>query len=117
MKHHEFDVGYWLLDDQLIDSDGRRCGRVDDVEFSGRPGGRTRLSMILSGPGAFRRRLPRGPLRRLAERILTDREVAIPWKEIREIDVVVQLKHPAAKLGLGEGDDEAARFVNKVPGS
>ena len=116
MKGHEFDVGYWLLDDELVDADGRRCGKVDDVEFSGRPGRKTRLDTILCGPGAFRERLP-GRLRKLATRVLSDEVVEVPWRQVKETGVVVKLKRPARELGLGRGDDEAGKIVGKIPGA
>src|SRR4051794_13279365 len=90
MKEHEFDVGYWLLDDQIVDSEERRCGRVDDIEFEGSPGKPAKIVAIRSGPGAFRRRLPRR-VRGLATRVLSDFEVRVPWERVAEIDVVVKL--------------------------
>jgi sporulation protein YlmC with PRC-barrel domain len=114
VKENEFDAGFWLLDDQLVDAQGRRCGRVDDVEFKGRAGGKTELTAILAGPGAFVGRLPRW-MRRTAARVLSDRTVAIPWSEVKDIDVVVRLRKPARELGLGLGDDEVGALVKKLP--
>jgi sporulation protein YlmC with PRC-barrel domain len=116
MKENEFDAGFWLLDDQIIDSQGRRCGRVDDVEFKGRAGGKTELSAILVGPGAFVGRLP-GWMRRIASRVLSDRTVEVPWREVKDIDSAVHLKRPAGDIGLGLGDDEVGVFVKKLPGA
>jgi sporulation protein YlmC with PRC-barrel domain len=116
MKQHEFDVGYWVLDDQLIDADGRRCGRVDDVEFDGGPGRRTTLAAIRSGPGAARRRVPR-LLRGLASRLFSDHEVRVPWSEVKEIRVVVVLKKRAAEYGLAAGDLAAKKIIEKIPGA
>ena len=53
------DAVYRILDDQLVDVDGRRCGRVDDLEFDGGLGEPPRLYAILSGSGTWHRRLPR----------------------------------------------------------
>jgi sporulation protein YlmC with PRC-barrel domain len=116
MKENEFDAGFWLLDDQLVDSQGRRCGRVDDVEFKGRAGGKTELTAILAGPGAFVGRLPRS-MRRIAARVLSDRTIVVPWNEVKDIDARVRLKRPARDLGLGLGDDEVGALVKKLPGS
>ena len=33
----ELDVGLGLLDHQLVDCEGRRCGNVDDLELEGLP--------------------------------------------------------------------------------
>ena len=68
MPGDRMDLVYRLLDEQLVDVDGRRCGRVDDLEFDGGPGEEPRLSAILTGSGAWHRRMPR-PLRTTAERI------------------------------------------------
>jgi len=52
-------VVYRVLDEQLIDVDGRRCGRVDDLEFDETVRAAPRLHAILSGSGTWHRRLPR----------------------------------------------------------
>ena len=51
-----------LLDLPLIDSDGRYCGIVDDVELSGSAGKELKLKALLVGPGAYAGRLPRWAL-------------------------------------------------------
>ena len=52
-------LGKQILDHQLIDCDGRRCGNVDELELAGAPGEALVVVAILSGPGEFRCRLPR----------------------------------------------------------
>ena len=116
MKDDEFDVGYWLLDAEIVDSDGRRCGRVDDVELDGGPGEPAHITTVISGPGAFPDRLPRW-LRPLAERIFGQRETRVPWSEIDDIDAVLTLKRKGEALGLGHGDDAVGRIIGKLPGS
>ena len=113
MRGDELDVGYWLLDDELIDRDERRRGRVDDLEFEGGPGERTVLVNILCGTGAMRERLPR-VLRPLAER-LPDDVVRVPWKEVDDITIVVNLKRSGPELGLGRGDEVLAPLIGKLP--
>jgi hypothetical protein len=115
MRGHEFDVGYWLLDDQIVDSEGGRCGRVDDVEFEGGPGKPATMVAIRTGPGAARRRFP-SRLRWLG-RLFPDVEVRVPWSEVAEIDVVVELKKPARDYGLGAGDRQARKLVERIPGA
>jgi sporulation protein YlmC with PRC-barrel domain len=47
-------AGLALLDRQLIDRDGRRCGKVDDLELDEIPGSDGLfVTAILSGPGAL----------------------------------------------------------------
>jgi sporulation protein YlmC with PRC-barrel domain len=116
MRENEFDIGYRILDDDLIDCDGLRCGKVDDVEIDGEPGGEARISAILVGPGAGARRL-RGRLQRLAKRVFGDEVVRVDWEEIEDIDTVVRLKRSAEELGLGAGDRRLGELVGRIPGS
>jgi sporulation protein YlmC with PRC-barrel domain len=113
------DLVYRVLDDQLLDVDGRRCGRVDDLEFDGGLGKPPRLYAILSGKGAWHRRLPR-PLRPLGARIfgtgvLGEDEIRVPWERVDDIGTVIKLKAKARDLGLGKGDDRQARHIEKLP--
>ena len=115
------DLVYRLLDDQLVDVDGRRCGRVDDLEFDGGLGDPPRLDAILSGSGLWHGRLPR-PLRRAGERIfgtgIAGRDViCVPWNQVDDITSVVCLRAKARELGLAQGDDRDALFVAKFPKS
>jgi sporulation protein YlmC with PRC-barrel domain len=116
MKEDRFDVAYRLLDDELVDSDGRRCGRVDDIEFDGEPGRPAEITAILSGPGLWSQRMPRA-LRGLSARIFGDDCVSVPWDAVKDIAEVVYLKRPGAELGLGRGDDAVGRIVRRIPGS
>ena len=106
MREDHFDVAYRLLDGELVDSEGRRCGRVDDAE----------ITAILSGPGTWAQRLPRA-LWRPAARILGEDCVRVPWDAVRDIDEVISLKRRGEDLGLGRGDDSAGRVVRRIPGS
>ena len=36
MSATEFDLALGVLDHQLVDSEGRNCGNVDDLEIAGR---------------------------------------------------------------------------------
>lgn len=115
------DLVYRVLDEQLVDVDGRRCGRVDDLEFDGGLGDPPRLHAILSGSGTWHRRLPR-PLRKLGERIfgtgVSGRDVIrVPWEQVEDISSVIRLKAKARELGLVQGDRRDAAFVAKLPKS
>jgi sporulation protein YlmC with PRC-barrel domain len=115
------DLVYRILDDQLVDVDGRRCGRVDDLEFDGDLGDPPRLHAILSGSGTWHRRLPR-PLRRVGRRIfgagtLGADIIRVPWTEVEEVGATTKLKAKARDLGLGRGDDRLAKVIEKLPDS
>ena len=115
----EIDLARALLDHQLVDCEGRRCGKVDDIELEGRPGERLRVAALISGPGAWPRRLPRpvrATLGRLLTRLFGSGETRIAWRRVRDIGAVVELDTRAPELGLGRGDDLAAPVFTRIPG-
>jgi sporulation protein YlmC with PRC-barrel domain len=105
-----------LLDEQLLDSEGRRCGRVDDIEVRGNP---PRVTALLVGIGLCPRRLPRG-IRRLARRMIGPETwgknaVRVPWEEVDSLGSTVRLRKKAEELGLGHGDDPEDWMVARLP--
>jgi sporulation protein YlmC with PRC-barrel domain len=114
------DLVYRVLDDQLVDVEGRRCGRADDLELDGDVGGEPpRLHAILSGMGVWHRRLPR-PLRPIGERVfgsgvLGEDVTRVPWEEVEEVGTVIKLKAKARDLGLAKGDDRMAKRLEDWP--
>jgi sporulation protein YlmC with PRC-barrel domain len=121
MAAERMDLVYRVLDDQLVDVDGRRCGRVDDLEFDGDVGTTPRLHAILSGSGTWHRHMPRR-LRGLGARIfgtglVGDDVIRVSWGQVDEIESVVKLHAKAGELGLAQGDDRDALFVAKFPRS
>jgi sporulation protein YlmC with PRC-barrel domain len=115
----KMDLVYRVLDEQLVDVEGHRCGRADDLEFDGDLGAPPRLANILSGSGTWHRRLPRR-LRPAAARvfgggIVGHDVIRVPWREVDEIGSSVKLKGKARDLGLGQGDQRTARVVEKLP--
>jgi sporulation protein YlmC with PRC-barrel domain len=109
----ELDLGLGVLDHQLVDRDGRNCGKVDDLELTGLSEGEPEVAFILVGGNAWR---GRGVLGRLAA-ALSGNAVRVPWSEVDEVSSVVKLKRSAQELRLGRGDDRAARLVRRLPGS
>jgi hypothetical protein len=116
------DLVYRVLDGQLVDVDGRRCGRADDLAFDGDVGSPPRLRAILSGSGTWYRRLPR-PLRPLGARLfgtglLGHDVIEVPWGQVDDIDATITLKAKARDLGLGQGDRLGAKkLVERLPRS
>jgi sporulation protein YlmC with PRC-barrel domain len=110
----ELDLAFGLLDHQLLDAEGRRCGKVDDLEIEGGPGETPVVTAILVGPGAW---TGRGRLGRLAARLGGGSIVRVPWEAVGEISAGIALKQRAEELGLGRGDDRAAPLVKRFPGS
>jgi sporulation protein YlmC with PRC-barrel domain len=109
-------VAHRVLDEQILDSEGRRCGRVDDIELEGSP---PRITALLVGEGLYPRRLPKR-LRRLARRLAGPERwganaVRIPWEAVDEIKAAVHLRGKAEELGLGHGDDPEDWMVRRLP--
>ena len=110
MDHAEIDLAYRLLDLDLVDREGRRCGKVDDLELSGRPGEPSYVAAIIAGPGALPARFPRR-LRRHAARIFRGGKTRVSWKVVDGVDATVELTSTAAQLGLAQGDRDLARLA------
>jgi hypothetical protein len=121
IEARELDLVYRILDDQLVDAEGRRCGRVDDLAFEGGIGEPPLLWAILSGSGTWHRRLPRR-LRSLGARVFGDGTlghdvIQVPWDQVDEIGATVKLKAKARDLGLGQGDDRRTTAAKDLPPS
>jgi sporulation protein YlmC with PRC-barrel domain len=117
----EMDLVYRVLDDQLVDVDGVRCGRVDDIEFEGEPGGRLVVTAILTGHGTWADRVPRR-FRSLARRLFGEdvrgRTVRrVPWEDVEEVTARVALRRRASDMQLDVGEEAARRWIEKLPGA
>ncbi len=115
MSGKEIDIGLHVLDHQLLDKDGRRCGNVDDLAIEGGVGEVPEVVAILCGPGYWGPRA--GLVGRLAGWIGGGRKVRVPWIEVRKVDSAVELKRGATELGLGRGDDRLRPYMDKIPGA
>jgi sporulation protein YlmC with PRC-barrel domain len=116
MREGQVFVAHRLLDEQILDCEGRRCGRVDDIELRGSP---PRITALLVGEGLYPRRLP-PVLRHAARRLLGPERwganaLRVPWSEVEEIDATVKLRGKAEEIGLGEGDDPERWMVRRLP--
>jgi len=107
------DIALGILDHQLVDVNGKNCGKVDELELAGLDSGAPEVVAILVGGTAWR---SRGLLGRVVARFAGD-AVHVPWSEVDSVTSVVRLKRPASELRLGRHDDRWARIVGKVPGS
>ncbi len=99
-----------LLDLPLIDSEGKYCGVVDDVEFTGRAGGDLTLKALLVGPGAYAGRLP-GWAMWFVERLAGNRMTRVPMDQVRTITDAVHLECPGRDLGLHRDERKAGRWI------
>jgi sporulation protein YlmC with PRC-barrel domain len=103
-------VGHNILDHQLLDKDGRRCGNVDDLAVED-----AEVVAILSGPGYWPQRS--GRIGRLAGWLGGSGRVRIPWDEVAKIDSAVHLRRTAPEYGLGTGDDRVRPLLERIPGA
>jgi hypothetical protein len=109
------DLGLHVLDHQLLDSEERRCGNVDDLALEGGPGAELEVVAIMCGPRVWRARA--GLLGRLAAWIGGGGMVRVPWEEVADVGAHVKLRKRAEELGLGRGDDRLRPFIARIPGS
>jgi sporulation protein YlmC with PRC-barrel domain len=107
------DLGLGVLDRQLIDVEGRRCGKVDDLELEGLGEDRPRVAVILTGAPAWR---GRGWLGRIAAALVRrGSTVRVDWAEVRAVEAAVHLRRKAEDLRLGRGELPARRLIEKLP--
>lgn len=115
-----------IIDHALLDADGRRAGRVDDLQFQlvPRAGAPERpklvLRAIVSGPMA--RPMPRAlaAIARVAYRVAGVRDpqaATVPWSHVAAIDAFVHLDVRRGDAGLRAVDEGALRLIRRLPGS
>jgi len=122
------ELGKHVVDKELLDRDGLRGGKVDDLvlEIAAPTDGELpppRVVALVSGPFALARNLPR-PLRWAAcvvyrlLGIVDPRPVEIPWARITAIDVVVHVDLDREAAGLTALQDAVARrLIGRLPGA
>jgi sporulation protein YlmC with PRC-barrel domain len=115
LSDKQIDIGLHVLDHQLLDKEGRRCGKVDDLAIEGGVGEVPEVVAILCGPGYWPQRA--GWIGRIASWIGGGRRVRIPWSQVAKIDSAIELKQRATELGLGRGDDRLRPYIDKIPGA
>jgi sporulation protein YlmC with PRC-barrel domain len=99
-----------LLDLPLVDSEGKYCGVVDDVELTGAPGKALLLKALLVGPGVYQARLPSWAFW-LVKRLAGNRLTRVPMDKVRTIQSAVHLECPGRDLGLHESETAAGRWI------
>jgi sporulation protein YlmC with PRC-barrel domain len=99
-----------LLDLPLMDSDGKYCGIVDDVEFAGGAGKPLKLKALLVGPGAYAGRMP-GWATAIVSAVAGDRLTRVPMAKVRTIGTVVQLDCAASELGLNKTERAVEKWL------
>jgi sporulation protein YlmC with PRC-barrel domain len=119
------DAALQLLDRQLVDSDGRLAGTVDDLELTFPDGGGPPLvTAILAGPGALSRRIGgrlgawlEGVANRLREGDDTQ-PARVPFGVVREIGSSIDLHVAKAELETERLEAWTRdHLIGKIPGA
>jgi hypothetical protein len=125
MTRHE-SIRFTLLDQQLVDSDDRRIGRVDDLVWEApTPGERPRITHLLVGAQALGHRLGgiTGHLMaRVARRLQTkpgEEPAAIPVDLVGDHQDLVRLRVPLRDLPHVAGLERwlADNVIGPLPGA
>jgi sporulation protein YlmC with PRC-barrel domain len=98
-------LGLRILDEQLVDADGHRCGRVEDLEFDAGLGERARLICFLCGATAWKRRLPAA----MAELFPGDPKGLrrVPWDQVAKMGNEIELRCRDEELGRASEQERA----------
>jgi sporulation protein YlmC with PRC-barrel domain len=99
-----------LLDLPLVDSEGKYCGVVDDIDLAGGAGKELKIKALLVGPGAYAGRLPSWA-QWVVERIAGDRLVRVPMDKVRTITDSVHLECPGRDLGLHKIETRVGEWI------
>jgi len=106
-----------VLDHDVVDVDGVRCGIVDDIELVQEgDDAAPLLATLVVGPGAWAPRLP-ALLAVVARWLFGAATTRIAWDDVAELGQSVKLGRRASELGLGVLDRKASRWLRSVPGS
>jgi hypothetical protein len=108
----QIDLALGVLDHQLLDSEERRCGKVDDLELDGLGEGKPRVAAILAGAPAWR---GRGRLGRMVARLARGRTVRVPWEEVTEIASQSICARPPRSSGSGAATTGRGRGSGRFP--
>lgn len=111
----ERDLSLTILDHQLIDADGERCGRVDDIELELRDGACVPVALVV-GREAMARRVGAARFGALLRRVLPVADRRIKWDQLEAVTHVVKLRHPAGTYGLARTEARLASFIRRIPG-
>jgi sporulation protein YlmC with PRC-barrel domain len=99
-----------LLDLPLIDSEGKYCGIVDDVELKGSVGKPLQVTALLVGPGAYAGRVPAWAMP-LVRVMAGSRVTRVPMGGVGTIGAAVHLRCAGRELGLHKSERAAGRWI------
>lgn len=112
-----------VIDHALLDRNGRRMGRVDDLRLRLDTDGATRrlvLDAIVTGPLPRRASWPVRVLARIGYGMVGVRRPApavVPWSAVSAINALVHLDIDREESGFRLVDKAALRLIAHLPGS
>jgi sporulation protein YlmC with PRC-barrel domain len=120
-------AGLGILDRQLLDRDGRYCGKVDDVEIErDEATGTLVVTGLRSGPGALLYRFGRHRIARWLQRVtgfvfpperVNEDPTFIPIARVMEIGDHVSVAVDADELGSAAGERWVRdHVISRIPG-
>jgi sporulation protein YlmC with PRC-barrel domain len=111
-----------VLDEQLVDSAGRKVGKVDGIVLRLRPDAPPLVTAIEIGGGTAARRMPR-LFRRWFESLARrwaphgEEPYRVPWDKVDFSGDDIRIAMDAARSKLTLGERDAERVVARIPGS
>jgi sporulation protein YlmC with PRC-barrel domain len=108
-------LAHHVLDHQLVDARGERCGKVDDLALMAGERGEMEVRAVLAGPGVLTRRVNSRALRWVTG-LAGDRQVQVPWDQVADVQDHVTLAFSAPEVGLAQGEERAAELLGRVLG-
>ena len=111
----ERDLALTVLDHELVDEDGERCGRVDDIELE-ISGSRCVPKAVVVGRASMRRRLGNGLFGRVIEGLVPVANHWVAWDDVIDVTHVVKLRNTAGSYGLARSDARLEPHLKRIPG-
>jgi sporulation protein YlmC with PRC-barrel domain len=107
-----------LLDHQMLDRDGTRCGNVDDLELTEQDDGTLLVTDLLAGPGVLAERMGWHRLGRWWRHATNAEDsITIPMSDVAEIGSDIRLGVAAAGLATANTERWAReRIIEHIPG-
>lgn len=112
-----------VLDKEILDSDGFKAGKVDDVALDLAAGATPVVRAIVTQHGALARRLGR-PSARIAARLRKIflglgpfvRPVDIGWEHVTKIDVTVHIDLDRQSMNMCQCEEAVwSRWISRLP--
>jgi sporulation protein YlmC with PRC-barrel domain len=102
------DLKLHVLNHQIEDVDGMRCGRVDDLQLNLMVGKKIEVTHLLVGPGVWTNHFPE-TLKLFVQDFLGKEIIRIKIKEIAQIGTSIKLKAKAINTGENLGHEKLVK--------